>query len=93
MQKSIFDNISKELYNKFKFVNPGSENTPSIKDILVKYQDVVEDDSTNDDSQDGGRKRKGNGHKQTCKCPICKNMRKGRTKKSGSRRRKTRRHR
>jgi hypothetical protein len=44
LQKSIFDNISKELYNKFKFVNPGSENTPSIKDILVKYQDVIEDD-------------------------------------------------
>jgi hypothetical protein len=27
----------------------------------------------------GGKKRKGNGHKPTCKCPICKNMRKGKT--------------
>jgi hypothetical protein len=30
----------------------------------------------------GTRKRRGNGHKATCKCPICKNMKK-----------KTRRHR
>ena len=29
----------------------------------------------------GGRKKKGNGHKPTCKCPICKNMRK--SKKGG----------
>ena len=25
---------------------------------------------------DGGRKKKGNGHKANCKCPICKNMKK-----------------
>jgi len=31
----------------------------------------------------GGRKKKGNGHKPTCQCPICKNMRKGRGKKGG----------
>ena len=32
---------------------------------------------------DGGRKKKGNGHKATCGCPICKNMRK--SKKGGAR--------
>ena len=32
---------------------------------------------------DGGRKKKGNGHKPTCGCPICKNMRK--SKKGGAR--------
>jgi len=31
---------------------------------------------------DGGRKKKGNGHKATCGCPICKNMRK--SKKGGA---------
>jgi hypothetical protein len=30
---------------------------------------------------DGGRKKKGNGHKANCKCPICKNMKK--SKKGG----------
>jgi hypothetical protein len=25
----------------------------------------------------GKKKRKGNGHKAACKCPICKNMKKG----------------
>jgi len=29
----------------------------------------------------GGKRKKGNGHKSNCKCPICKNMRKG--KKGG----------
>ena len=30
----------------------------------------------------GKKKRKGNGHKATCKCPICKNMKKGGSRKS-----------
>ena len=25
----------------------------------------------------GGKRKKGNGHKPTCGCPICKNMKKG----------------
>lgn len=44
----------------------------------------TDDDDTN--SITGGRKKrkgKGNGHKPTCKCPICKNMRKSGTKKGG----------
>jgi hypothetical protein len=28
--------------------------------------------------QNGGKHKKGNGHKSTCRCPICKNMRKSR---------------
>ena len=35
-------------------------------------------DSDSDAAMGGGKKkRKGNGHKSTCKCPICKNMKKG----------------
>jgi hypothetical protein len=37
--------------------------------------------SPNNDTKIGGRKKRGNGHKPNCKCPICKNMRKG--KKGG----------
>ena len=35
-------------------------------------------DSDSDTTMGGGKKkRKGNGHKAACKCPICKNMKKG----------------
>jgi clumping factor A len=35
-------------------------------------------DTTTDAAMGGGKKkRKGNGHKANCKCPICKNMKKG----------------
>jgi hypothetical protein len=36
-------------------------------------------DSSSDSESNGGgkKKRKGNGHKAACKCPICKNMKKG----------------
>ena len=45
---------------------------------------LAKDDEYNEfeGGKGGTRKRRGNGHKATCKCPICKNMKK-----------KTRRHR
>lgn len=39
--------------------------------------------SSTPSAQLGGRKRKGNGHKNNCGCPICKNMRKGKSKHGG----------
>lgn len=38
-------------------------------------------------SRKSSRKRKGNGHKPTCKCPICKNMRKSKQYTTTKRRR------
>ena len=36
-----------------------------------------EDDKENTyESMNGGKRKRGNGHKKNCKCPICKNMRK-----------------
>tara|TARA_B110000285_G_scaffold193034_1_gene221815 strand:- start:1404 stop:1826 length:423 start_codon:yes stop_codon:yes gene_type:complete len=63
-----------------------------------KYRGGGDDEEEEDDDADasyGGRKqqtrriRKGNGHKPSCGCPICKNMRKGKM----TRRHKTRRKR
>ena len=61
-------------------------NDEEQEDIEEEYIDVdgenlnIEDDKI-DDIKGGRRKKKSNGHKSTCKCPICKNMRKG--KKGG----------
>jgi hypothetical protein len=38
--------------------------------------DSEEDEIEQTDLQGGKRRKKGNGHKSNCKCPICKNMRK-----------------
>jgi len=74
-----------------------SENIQKeVKDANNAVENIEDDEAGNDDTEegvveevvevdetDGGRKRKkkGNGHKPTCGCPICKNMRKG--KKGG----------
>ena len=39
--------------------------------------DSVSDTTTDPAIVGGKKKRKGNGHKANCKCPICKNMKKG----------------
>ena len=61
---------------------------PICKNMKMKRGGALDDpsDSDSDSSSDsdsdaaiggGKKKRKGNGHKATCKCPICKNMKKG----------------
>lgn len=57
------------------------ETTPLVVDEttdLIEKTDLIPTEEI-----DGGRKKKGNGHKATCGCPICKNMRK--SKKGGAR--------
>jgi hypothetical protein len=72
--------------------NPEDENPEDGADAELPNMNLFEDDDVAGPTDvkpkqpppvDGGRKRKGNGHKPTCKCPICKNMRKSRTKKGG----------
>ena len=78
--------------------NPNPEDGDGNDDNNLQNVNLFPDDDDNavsgpDDVKpkqpppvDGGRKKrkgKGNGHKPTCKCPICKNMQKSRTKKGG----------
>jgi hypothetical protein len=60
---------------KFRGGDDGEEN--------IENEVIVESgpDNTSDNDTIGGKKKKGNGHKPNCKCPICNNMRK---KKGGS---------
>ena len=63
------------------------EDIISVKEIPAKDDEYDELDAAEKGERGpnmvgGTRKRRGNGHKATCKCPICKNMKK-----------KTRRHR
>jgi hypothetical protein len=68
------------------------DNTPSKKEVEASDDEYDELDSASNAMEEGRagpgynvggtRKRRGNGHKANCNCPICKNMRK-----------KTRRHR
>jgi hypothetical protein len=63
-----------------------SSDDSSSEDDSSSSEDnsISPEDDTNSNSLDtkiGGRKKRGNGHKPNCKCPICKNMRKG--KKGG----------
>jgi hypothetical protein len=61
-------------------VNPVAKVTEASED---EYDDLdsAEKGEAGVDAKVGGRKtkkRRGNGHKVNCKCPICKNMKKGR---------------
>ena len=60
------------------------EDITPVKEIPAKDDEYDELDAAEkgEVGKGGTRKRRGNGHKATCKCPICKNMKK-----------KTRRHR
>lgn len=39
-------------------------------------EEEVDDQENAIEDKQGGKRKRGNGHKKTCKCPICKNMRK-----------------
>ena len=64
----------------------GEENEPEDEDEYEAKEDIEEDSSdeemeedemNEDNAKEGGRKKKKkNGHKANCKCPICKNMKK-----------------
>jgi hypothetical protein len=74
-------------------LNPAVDETTDViekPDLIQKRApDWVQSDAPKEEKIseieeiDGGRKKKGNGHKATCGCPICKNMRK--SKKGGAR--------
>ena len=58
------------------------ESGSDSKDQSTDSEDEETESDSEDEDQPGGRnKKKGNGHKANCKCPICKNMRK--SKKGG----------
>ena len=53
------------------------ENNDSDNENEKKEENSDSDSSDEEEEKKGGRKKKrGNGHKVDCKCPICKNMRK-----------------
>jgi hypothetical protein len=43
-KKELFRYLSEELYNNFGYVNPGSQNIPSIMDIIAREQGVTDQD-------------------------------------------------
>lgn len=51
----------------------GSDDDEEVVDEM-KEEEVI--DEMNEDQTGGRNKKKKNGHKANCKCPICKNMRK-----------------
>ena len=71
--------ICKNMKNSRKN-KKGGDNDESSSDEEESSSD--EDEETSD-VQSAGRKKKGNGHKPTCGCPICKNMRKSKKSKKG----------
>jgi len=46
-QKEVFEYLSKELYTNFGYVNPGSENVPSVMEIIINQQVVTDEDYIN----------------------------------------------
>jgi hypothetical protein len=55
-----------------------SSDSSSDSDSDSDSSSDSDSDTTTDAAMGGGKKkRKGNGHKAACKCPICKNMKKG----------------
>ena len=56
------------------------EKKNNIQDIDVEEEMEPYDDDL-EEEKNGGKRKRGNGHKVNCKCPICKNMRK---KKGGN---------
>jgi hypothetical protein len=59
------------------------EKPDLIQKRAADWVQAPEEEISEIEEIDGGRKKKGNGHKATCGCPICKNMRK--SKKGGAR--------
>ena len=67
---------------KVKGVNSDSATTPAKKEVEADPDEYDELDTLEAGKGGTRKRRRSNGHKATCKCPICKNMKK-----------KTRRHR
>ena len=70
---------SKKQYKKQKGGDEQSE--PEQTEQTEQTEQSEEPEQTEKQEQSGGKKKKGNGHKANCKCPICKNMKK--SKKGG----------
>jgi hypothetical protein len=69
------------ICKNMKNAKKGGNDDDSSSDEESIIEDI-EEYAENEDIQIAGRKKKGNGHKSNCKCPICKNMRK-KSKKGG----------
>ena len=73
--------ICKNMKNKTKKRGGGDDDEDKDMDEEGdEDKDMDEDEDEDEEMQEGGKK-KGNGHKANCKCPICKNMKK--SKKGG----------
>ena len=70
---------SKKQYKKQKGGDEQSEQEQTEQTEQTEQSE--EPEQTEKQEQSGGKKKKGNGHKANCKCPICKNMKK--SKKGG----------
>ena len=80
MQNSKKKGGSKSIQKTKKIREDHSE---TIEKEEMKPHDVeeVDEEVEIEENKLGGKKKKGNGHKPECQCPICKNMRK---KKGGA---------
>jgi hypothetical protein len=66
---------------KTKKLRGGSGEEEKGETIEKDVEESSKRESAVNDKMGGSKKKKGNGHKSECQCPICKNMRK---KKGGS---------
>jgi hypothetical protein len=62
------------ICKNMKMKKGGADDDSSDSDSSSSSDSSSDSDS---DSEDKPKNRKGNGHKETCMCPICKNMKKG----------------
>ena len=54
-----------------------TDTSDEEEEMEEEMEEENEDDHENtDESMNGGKRKRGNGHKKNCMCPICKNMRK-----------------
>lgn len=78
-EEEVVDLQPQNLMDQFNNAENGVENGVE-EDVVIGPAEaaaVAEEAEAEEKAPQGGRlkKRKGNGHKATCKCPICKNMR------------------
>ena len=84
MRKSKKGGEEPDIENQLGDIEQGMDKGSELPASDNEYDKLDEYDAAEKGIKGGTRKRRGsNGHKTTCKCPICKNMRKGK---------KTRRH-
>ena len=70
------ESSSDEEDNKMDVEEKEEDNKMDVDEEEEEDSDKMDEEDDDDLYMGGKRHKKGNGHKPTCQCPICKNMRK-----------------